>query len=372
MDASPKSSGFNFYLNKALWNKWGHESAVPFRVLNLLTLIEQFGERGHKAWLFGRTLRSGLEGGFLEEDHDDDLLLDVSELDLARETIYCLAEEAGFEVIRDLPNLISVSRYERYVDIHPNVEGYQPGSPLRVHGRDFPTFAESHEYVDKKYSRGDRPVGTRRNPRRLARDLRKSVANRVIAIAKNIEKPGRRSEPRTARLTKEEFLDLQFDPPGSLNWSWRGRHFSKVSQEGWTIRQSIEALEGRLDEVEQTVTETNLLTCCPEPINLSRKFWQTGDNFFFFPLIFGFRHSVLPYHAANLWISHGLLPMLYSREYYAQLPPMREEEIQTFLQDNPVEIRAGALVSGRHRAAAMMGRLLKGETYIPLVARILD
>ncbi len=45
---------------------------------------------------------------------------------------------------------------------------------------------------------------------------------------------------------------------------------------------------------------------------------------------------------------------------------MTDVEIGVFLRANPVTARKGSLIAGRHRAAAMFGRLLREETYIPV------
>ena len=87
--------------------------------------------------------------------------------------------------------------------------------------------------------------------------------------------------------------------------------------------------------------------------------------FFAAPVLYGFRHLVMPYRGANLYINRGLSPSLFSSQYFESLAQMTDEEIELFLSLHPLEVTDDYLTSGRHRASAMLGRLLRGEPYIP-------
>ena len=50
---------------------------------------------------------------------------------------------------------------------------------------------------------------------------------------------------------------------------------------------------------------------------------------------------------------------------------MNDNEIKKMLKKNPLEITGKGFSSGRHRACAMIGRLIRGEPYIPIYAIIL-
>ena len=102
-----------------------------------------------------------------------------------------------------------------------------------------------------------------------------------------------------------------------------------------------------------------------EPIYYSRKFWQTGNNFFFYSLYYSFRKNVLSYEKTNNYISKKLKPELYSKEYYSSRLEMNEIQISNLLNKNPIEISNGGFGSGRHRVAAMIGRVVGGKSYIP-------
>ena len=54
-----------------------------------------------------------------------------------------------------------------------------------------------------------------------------------------------------------------------------------------------------------------------------------------------------------------------TEDYYNSLEMMTDEELETFLRNNPVEFDNGFIRHSYHRACAMIGRILKGKKYIP-------
>ena len=80
--------------------------------------------------------------------------------------------------------------------------------------------------------------------------------------------------------------------------------------------------------------------------------WQ-----YFNCMLAGFRHGVADHHTLG-WANM-------TKDYYNSLNPMSESEIKSFLKDNPVEFDNGYIRHNYHRACAMIGRLIKGESYIP-------
>jgi len=164
-------------------------------------------------------------------------------------------------------------------------------------------------------------------------------------------------------LSVDEFLDLKVDADDARNWDWRGAHLKKAINRGETFGQALSRLRNNPEFLEGGAVETPLDYPVEEPVNLSRSFWKRGNNFFIYPFLFGFRHLVVPYHAANLYILAARGPRLYSRQYYEALPAMSVPEIRLFLRNNPIEVTRGAVTSGRHRAMAMFGRIFREEGY---------
>ena len=54
-----------------------------------------------------------------------------------------------------------------------------------------------------------------------------------------------------------------------------------------------------------------------------------------------------------------------TEEYYHNLELMNDEELETFLKENPAEFDNGYIKHSYHRACAMIGRLIKGKRYVP-------
>jgi hypothetical protein len=74
-------------------------------------------------------------------------------------------------------------------------------------------------------------------------------------------------------------------------------------------------------------------------------------------MVAGFRHNVADHHEVG-WDKM-------TKEYYDSLKPMSDKEIETYLRENPVEFDKGHIAHSYHRACAMVGRLIRGEKYIP-------
>ena len=74
-------------------------------------------------------------------------------------------------------------------------------------------------------------------------------------------------------------------------------------------------------------------------------------------MIAGFRKDVGNHHDLG-WENM-------TEEYYSSLEPMSDSEICDFLEKNPVEFTNGFIKHSYHRAYAMIGRLVRGERYIP-------
>ena len=72
---------------------------------------------------------------------------------------------------------------------------------------------------------------------------------------------------------------------------------------------------------------------------------------------------------------YSALSYLPNNESVGEINLPSEISISDFIDElnkkSPLEIQSGALSSGRHRACAMIGRILRGESYVPLYAKVL-
>ena len=74
-------------------------------------------------------------------------------------------------------------------------------------------------------------------------------------------------------------------------------------------------------------------------------------------MIAEFRHSVADHHNMG-WENM-------TKEYYESLEKMSDEEIEIFNRKNSVDFDNGFMKHSYHRGYAMIGRLIKGKSYIP-------
>ena len=166
------------------------------------------------------------------------------------------------------------------------------------------------------------------------------------------------------RVSLEDFLSLKFDPV-RFNQLFRSKHLEIVTGNfrHERIGDIINYLSNPsvMSDVSIKIKETALDNPVDEPIYYSKKFWCGGNNYFIYPMLFGFRKHVVPYEKANIYINKRMSPRLYSKEYYLSLEEMSDREIEEQTCKNPLEISEAGLISGRHRTAAMMGRLIRGE-----------
>tara|TARA_R110001592_G_scaffold1706_2_gene10164 strand:- start:2086 stop:3933 length:1848 start_codon:yes stop_codon:yes gene_type:complete len=91
--------------------------------------------------------------------------------------------------------------------------------------------------------------------------------------------------------------------------------------------------------------------------SLNKKNWQ-----YFNSMMAGYKKGVITESGPDSW-------KLLTKKYYDSLPNMSEEEIEVFQKDNPVDFDNGLIRHGTHRAYAMIGRLIRGEKYIPFQMR---
>ncbi len=74
-----------------------------------------------------------------------------------------------------------------------------------------------------------------------------------------------------------------------------------------------------------------------------------------------FRHNVGDHHELG-WENM-------TKEYYESLPMMSDNEIKTFLKNNPAPFDVCFVKHGFHRAVSMIGRMIKGKPYIPFYVK---
>jgi hypothetical protein len=177
------------------------------------------------------------------------------------------------------------------------------------------------------------------------------------------------------KLSEKNFLNLEIEAKNSKSWQLRYKHLDLVTE--LTNNKKVKEIitffsdQENFSIIKNQIIDTPTEHCFEEPIYANKNFWMTGNNFFIYPIIFMFKKNVVPYKEANKYIEKKKKPNLYSREYYEGLDSMSDQEIKKFLRKNPIEISNNCIVSGKHRAFAMIGRLVSNEKYIPFYVKFI-
>lgn len=369
-------TNLDFEVNKAFWAYHGNSTALSIRMMNLIELQRILDNFTVPNFAYGRTLLDIVISKTLLEDHDDDVIVDRDTFSNKSDNILKELEASNFIVIRNSERLFSIIRYERYIDIH--FSNFLEKSKLSyINGYEVRIPESPENILSKKY--GKRFKNQRsflgkikllafiifKSPHQIKFQINNFIKKTPLIIYNKI------TEIKIFKFKKKylkynDFLNLKIDSIGSNNWEWRNTHLSILFQEGENLGQAIERikLQGGLGALSAQINEVDTSRCFTEPINLSRRFWSGGNNFFIYPAMYGFRHNVIPYMRVNTYIQIQVKPDIFTAEYLLSLPEMSDLEIEDFLNKNPIEIRKGAIVSGRHRIAAMVGRIIKGQKYI--------
>ena len=191
----------------------------------------------------------------------------------------------------------------------------------------------------------------------------KQFINNLLLFFKNL---------KSNYISYNDFLMLNIELENSKSWSLRKKHLDLVTNYSklQKIGEIINFFESEnLEEFFNKVIESDTSMKFEEPIHANKFFWNSGNNYFIYPIVYEFRKNVVPYKEANKYIEKNNKFMLYSKSYYEHLDSMSDSEIETFLKAHPIEIKDGSIVSGKHRSFAMIGRIIKGKNYLKMKVR---
>ncbi len=418
----------DFSINKHYWNKNGLEHAYEIRKKNLIDIRTVLCEQEIINWLQGKTLLGVSQKGVLLDDHDDDIGIYSSQRDAILSDVKIILERIGFTLIRNTEDIISFERNFRYVDIclfrpvstteigyaqkkfdntHFNqldkiiwqeIEFNVPTNTADLLRKMYPiaSVQDGVNTGNKKFanipSNFIRIINCIKSPQHIL-NYAKSLVIRGIKIFRYPLKyiyhviyylppdlcriaihAQQTKRKKNILLTENDFLELLIEPDDSFNWKWRYRHLALVTQDGEhrKIRDILNYLssENTRKDIDEKLDETDTSMPFFPPTNHDMRFWWGGNNYFWNCVINEFRKNVVPYSKANDYIASGKKPLLYSNEYYESLPLMTDAEIKKLLITEPIEIENGAITSGKHRAFAMIGRLLSDKPYIHFRAEV--
>jgi|GEM_PF-1592348 len=336
-----------------------HQSALQLhpadeariRQKNLEDVGEVFESTNTRFWLHGKTLLGAYrDGRFLMPDHDDDIGVFIQDRIKTCTEIYPLLKERGFKAVRNNRQFLSVLREGRYLDIC----FFERKNDKIGYGEKWFPEAYFCRFDGIRFLGRTCPV-----PQKTGELL-------------SIMYPGQLEKKKETTISLEQFLDFKIETDQSINWNLRGPHLNLIT-DGGRLRKIFEIIRffSEISRVrhlrDNALVETKTQQEFTEPLNLNKSFWQSGNNFFFNCIYYGFRKGVAPYAKANHFIrSNNGGPPLFSMAYFETLEPMTYSEIRDFLRSNPIVVEDGAIVHGQHRVCAMIGLLAAGNEYVPL------
>ena len=173
---------------------------------------------------------------------------------------------------------------------------------------------------------------------------------------------------RFQKMSREQFLECGVMDANPLNKLVRQAHFDvfQLGEDQLTVGHIVRSVsdQRKWTSIMDHAVQPERRTLNNFPLHLNLDFWSNGNSYFLNVLRAGFREGVIAYEDRKLWESLTSVPFSY--DYYSHCKPMEEGAIARLLKDKPLTIRKGALASGRHRVFAMIGRLARGEAYIPI------
>ncbi len=169
-------------------------------------------------------------------------------------------------------------------------------------------------------------------------------------------------------ISLNSFLQLQIEEMNSKSWILRKSHLDLVTNNKKNLKVedivSYFSNKENFKAVSDRVIETDTNNTFEEPIYANRLFWGTGNNYFFYNILFRFRQNVVPYKKSNEYISNpDDKHPLYSKSYYQELEEIDGKDLKNLLKKQSIEIKNNSIVSGKHRAFAMIGRLIENKKY---------
>lgn len=169
-------------------------------------------------------------------------------------------------------------------------------------------------------------------------------------------------------ISEKKFRNLNFDGD-KYNWIFRKKHMAKFTNNCKLrkIDDIINYINKNYNKITKNIKDLKTDKKFELPIDWNKKFWGTGNNLFIYSIIFQFKKNCLPYKEINNYIVNNYLPRAFTKKYFLKLEDMNDEEISEFLFKNPIKIKNNSFISGRHRVAAMIGRLVHNKKYIPII-----
>jgi hypothetical protein len=375
-----------------------NDGIYEIKKANLRDTCKALKAEGYHFWLSGRTLLYACKVGCINADIIDSVgLYRLPEPEILR--IINIMNDSGFVMlIRNIWELIFV-RDNRQIKLELFKQGRIEASfkELVFPRENFDNLTESYlhgflvgfprnhdDILTSWFSPSKRERNWRGfksvfiNPYRFILDIKAKLIEYIEILPVGFQNYIYRitgSKRRVVRLSESQFLETIFeDDP--YNWIIRRPHLDLITNNGKykKISEIMNYLSNsnNFDVIKKEIIETPINKSFFSPLNFCNSFWGSGNNYFINCILCSFRKHVIPYENINTSILSANETNIYSLSYYEELEVMSDKEIAGIMKQFPIKIARGSFKSGRHRICAMMGRMLKGDSYIPIYAIYLD
>ena len=361
MEKNHNFDSLDFFLNEAYWAHMSDsDNLLPQKLQVFSNLIKCLTELNISFLYDGRTYHDLFSYNCIKNTiFIDEIIIKSKDKYKLLENIK-IFEKKGFYSIKSVENEIFFINSKRIINIKYRSLPFILTTNFHKHFKDKNSITKNNKILNLYL-------------------LRKLIFNNKFFIKKIKNILGFKEQNKTTTFTKielSEFLKLNVEAKNSINWSLRKPHLDIVTKNKryLKVEEIIKYLRKsyQLEKLKMEVVEVNTSFIFDEPIHLNKEFWHGGNNFYIYPLLFGFKKGVVKYSSTNEYIQKKLKPNIYSKEYFEQLEDMDEIEIANLFQESPLEITNGSVTSGRHRTFAMIGRIIEGKNYIPIYSKVIS
>jgi len=355
------------------WHREGHASSLLIRKTNILDLFEVAKNKKIELFLGDLTVLNIFQSRKFEYD-----LKDKAEYIFAfiknKEELLKSLENINFKIVSTSRNKFYILRENRLIVINfvRDRKIFKKTFKIELFQNTFNCFTSTKLKIVFFY----KPVYFFSTIYRKVFSIKVKYLNKLNQqkLIKNlgVEKL---DKDKIYKIDINTFLNLQIENKYSPSWLIRRQHLNTVTNRKRNIKiskivkyfQKTNILETTFENINESIIDSPIIGS----VSHSKKFWFSGDNYFFYSIYYKFKKNVVPYKNVNDYILKQNDPKIYTREYFESLNSMNQSEIEIFLQTNPIEITNNSISSGKHRVFAMIGRLIKEEEYIPFYSKII-
>jgi len=287
------------------------QQELQIRRGNLETLSLVLKDCGIPFWIQGKTLLGAIrDKQFIIDDHDDDIGIFSEHQQCVCSNVYTKLKEQGFQAIRCGDTMLSIIRNNRYIDIcffkkSENKIGYDEKWFPKEFFNEFDTVQFYGKYYSVPSNADDLltimyPIQPDKS------NILTTIYKPIKKIKRKIKRAGKRFKAKLfqkkiiTKMTFERFICCKIEADTAKNWVLRGPHLDLITDNG-KIRKIGDIIKyfksnSKLDYIKNNfVVETETSEPFEEPINLNSEFWQTGNNYLFYCIYYGFRKNIASY-----------------------------------------------------------------------------